>query len=66
MGKIPQRIIIYAKDVEVITGRRPRTAYLLMNKVRAFYNKGNREYITIYEFCSFMKIDVGEVMEVLG
>lgn len=66
MGKIPQRIIIYAKDIEIITGRRSRTAYLLMNKVRAHYNKGQREYITIYEFCSYMKIDERVVREVLG
>ena len=65
MNKIPPRIIIYAKDVENITGRRRRTAYLLMQKIKAHYRKTNEDCITITEFCMYMKIEEKLVREFL-
>ena len=50
---IPKRIVIYAKDVSNITGRRPRTARKLLAQIREKYKKKEGEFITIFEFCEF-------------
>lgn len=53
---IPHRIIIYAKDVQNITGRRPRTCYTILEKIRKYYNKRKDAPVTIKEFSEFMTI----------
>ena len=57
MKKDPARIVIYAKDIEKITGRRPRTCYTILQKIRVFYNKNKNDFVTAKEFCTFLNID---------
>jgi hypothetical protein len=57
MKKDPARIVIYAKDIERITGRRPRTCYTILQKIRTFYNKNKNDFVTAKEFCTFLNID---------
>ena len=57
MKKISTRIVIYAKDIERITGRRPRTCYSILQKIKSFYNKQKNDLVTIKEFSQFMNID---------
>ena len=65
MKKIPSRIVIYAKDVEKITGRRPRTCYAILQKIKSFYNKQKNDFVTVKEFCHFLHIDEELVKEYL-
>ena len=53
---IPNRIVIYAKDIMDITGRKERAARKLLSKIRKKYNKANGEFITIKEFSEYTKI----------
>ena len=57
MHRIPPRIVIYARDVENITGRKRRTAYLLMQKIKIYYNKTEKDFLTVPEFCAYMKME---------
>jgi len=57
MNKIPPRLVIYARDIENITGRKRRTAQIIMQKIRVFFNKGEKDFITVTEFCQFMNIE---------
>ena len=50
---IPNRIVIYAKDVMNITGRKERAARKLLAKIRKKNEKKEGEFISIEEFCSF-------------
>jgi hypothetical protein len=61
----PARIIIYAKDVERITGRRLRTCYTILEKIRKHYNKNKNDFITVKEFCLFLNIDESLVKDFL-
>jgi len=54
---IPNRIVIYAKDIMNITGRKERAARKLIAKIRKEYNKPNGTFITVKEFCAYTKID---------
>jgi ribosomal protein S3 len=53
---IPQRVVIYTKDVENITGKKNKAARRLLQKVREQSGKTNEELITIHEFCQFTGI----------
>ena len=59
--KVPSRLIIYAKDVQNITGRRPRTARRLLEKIRIYYKKPPGSFITIKEFSEYTGIGVEEI-----
>jgi hypothetical protein len=53
---IPTRIVIYAKDITNITGRKERTARKLLSQIRIKYQKNKGEFITVGEFCKFTGI----------
>lgn len=63
--KIPSRIAIYAKDVQNITGRKPRTARRILSQIRRRYNKLPNEFVTAKEFCAFTGIKEDEVLPYL-
>ena len=65
MLPVPARIVIYTKDIENITGRRPRTAQAILQKIRKYYKKGKSEFVTIHEFCEFMRMKEELVREFL-
>ncbi len=54
---IPNRIVIYAKDVMNITGRKERAARHLLAQIRKKYKKKKGSFITTKEFCEFTGIE---------
>ena len=63
--KIPVRIVIYAKDVINITGRKERAAWKMLAQIRKKYNKEKGQFVTIYEFCEFTGIKEERVLPFL-
>ncbi len=55
---IPNRIVIYAKDIMNITGRRERAARKLLAQIRKKYKKKKGEFISIKEFSEFTGLDI--------
>jgi hypothetical protein len=64
-GIVPKRIVIYAKDVENITGRKERTARRLLQKIRRNYGKPKEAFITITEFCEYTGLKIDQVAHFL-
>ena len=62
---VPKRIVIYAKDVENITGRKERTARKLLKLIRHQFNKKKGDFITVDEFCQFTGLRVEQVQPFL-
>lgn len=60
-----QRIVIYPKDVALITGRTERTAQRILTLVRKAYGKKRGDFVTVSEFCLFAGFEEVEVLEVL-
>ena len=48
-----QRVCIYPKDIQRITGKSYRQSTRLMQKVKKDLNKVENEFLTIQEFCSY-------------
>ena len=52
-----QRAVVYATDVEKITGRKPRTARHLLQQIRKKLGKAKQEFITVQEFAEHTGIN---------
>ena len=48
-----QRICIYPKDIQRITGKSYRQSARIMQKAKKELNKLENEFLTIQEFCSY-------------
>lgn len=59
------RIYIYPKDVERISGKSYRQARRILDNVRCKCNKDKNQPVTILEFCKIMKLDIEEVKQFL-
>jgi hypothetical protein len=56
MKTLPNRIILYTKDVVNITGKKERTARNLLARIRKANNKLKGDLVTIEEFCAFTRL----------
>jgi hypothetical protein len=62
---IPNRIVIFAKDVMNITGRRERAARDLLQRIRENNGKGAKQFVTVSEFCNYSGLPEEEVKRFL-
>lgn len=60
------RICIYAKDVQAITGRSLNFSRLLLKEMRKELGKGKSDFITIEEFCRYKGLNCEEVRNTLN
>lgn len=52
-----QRIVIYPKDIMIITGRSERYSRNLLKQIKSSYSKLKHQPLTIDEFCQYMGFD---------
>ncbi|MCW3074285.1 MAG: hypothetical protein JWP69_1354 [Flaviaesturariibacter sp.] len=53
MATIPNRIVVYAKDIMNITGRRERAARKLLAQIRKRAKKKKGSFVSVEEFCNY-------------
>lgn len=59
-------MIIYPKDIQIITGRSVSYAQYIIRVIRRQLGKNKNQFITRKEFCKFAGLDPDEVDEYLG
>ena len=64
--RTPNRIIICAKDIQMITGKCERTARRIIAKIRMNYNKPEHAFITLDEFCAYCGLKREDVLTVIN
>lgn len=65
MNPIPCRLVIYAKDVQKITGRRERSSYVLLQQIRKYFRKDPKAFVTVEEFCVYTGLREEDVISFL-
>ena len=60
-----QRLCIYPKDVQRITGRSERYSRNLIRKIMQELNKKEHQFLTVSEFCIYTGIDEKKVKEII-
>jgi len=63
--KIPNRVVVYPKDIENITGRKPRAARKLLQNIKKAFQKEKDQFITAQEFSAYTGIEESIVREYL-
>ena len=58
-----QRICIYPKDIQLITGKSDRYARRLIADIKVSLKKEKHQLVTIEEFCAFMGLSKQEVTD---
>jgi len=59
------RICIYTKDVQLITGKSERHCREIIKKTRHFSNKQKHQPVTIHDLCEYLGIDPGKIIPLL-
>ena len=65
LNPLPPRLVIYAKDVMNITGRKERTAQKLLAEIRKKLNKAGHAFVSVEEFCAYTGLKEERVREFL-
>lgn len=60
------RLVIYAKDLMIITGRSKRTALRILERIRKRFNRPPRSMVTVHDFCAYSGIPEERVREILA
>lgn len=60
-----ERICIYPKDIQIITGKSERYGRNLIKKIKKAFNKQDHQFVTIEEFCIYTGLSIQEVKEKL-
>jgi len=50
---IPRRMVIYAKDIETITGRKRTAARNMIRQIKIMFKKERNDFITVREFSHY-------------
>jgi hypothetical protein len=58
-----QRIIIYQKDIQRITGKKEKASRNLLKKIKKSLNKTEESFISLDEFCIYTGLDREEVID---
>ena len=60
-----ERICIYPKDVQVVTGKSERWGREIIKKIKAQFSKQDHQLVTIDEFCTYLGLDSSTVRQLL-
>jgi hypothetical protein len=60
-----ERLCIYPKDIQIVTGRSERYGRNLIKKIREAFRKENHQFVTIEEFCTYAGLSCQTVIEKL-
>lgn len=57
------RVVIYPKDIMIITGKSERYSRYLIQRIKKHLKKKDHQVVSINEFCEYMGLVQSEVME---
>jgi hypothetical protein len=60
------RLCIYPKDIQIITGKSDRYGRYLIKKIKEHFNKEQHQVVTIDEFCQYMGLRFDVVLKQLN
>ncbi|MDQ6812223.1 MAG: hypothetical protein M3040_00565 [Bacteroidota bacterium] len=60
-----ERLCIYPKDIQVVTGRRERYGRNLIKKIKDHFQKEQHQIVTVEEFCQYLGLHPEAVLKQL-
>ena len=59
------RLVIYAKDIQTVTGKSERTSRTILKKVRESFSKEKHQAVSVNEFCEYIGLPTEQVVKLL-
>jgi hypothetical protein len=59
------RLCIYPKDIQIITGKSDRYGRYLIQRIKDHFNKQQHQVVTVEEFCLYMGLQLDAVVKQL-
>jgi hypothetical protein len=59
------RLCIYPKDIQVVTGRSERYGRNLIKKIKEYFNKPSHQVVTVEELCQYLGLQPDAVVKQL-
>ncbi|MBD3637582.1 MAG: hypothetical protein HUJ25_09530 [Crocinitomicaceae bacterium] len=56
-----KRVVIYPKDIMIITGKSERYSRYLIQRIKKYLKKEDHQVVSISEFCSYMGLNESEI-----
>ncbi len=60
-----ERVCIYPKDIQLITGKSERWGREIIKKIKQQFKKGEHQLVTIDEMCLYLGLNPEEVRKIL-
>ena len=60
-----ERVVIYPKDVHIVTGKSQRWARNIIKEIKQALSKQEHQLVSVDEFCSYMGLDNAQVKQQL-
>ncbi|MDR0227592.1 MAG: hypothetical protein LBI72_00775 [Flavobacteriaceae bacterium] len=64
--KVRMRMCLFPTDIMDLTGKSYKAVLVLMQNIRKTYNKPQKAFISIEEFCTYTGLNEEEVRQNLG
>jgi hypothetical protein len=59
------RLCIYPKDIQIITGKSDRYGRYLIKRIKEHFNKEPHQVVTVDEFCQYLGLQLDVVVKQL-
>lgn len=56
-----KRVVIYPKDIMIITGKSERYSRYLIQRIKKHLGKEEHQVVSIAEFCTYMGLDPADI-----
>jgi hypothetical protein len=60
-----ERLCIYPKDVQVVTGRSARYGRNLISQIKKKFSKESHQLVSIEEFCNYTGLEKASVLQLI-
>lgn len=60
-----KRVVIYPKDIMIITGKSERYSRYLIQRIKQHLKKEQHQVVSISEFCTYMGLEPEEVEQTI-
>lgn len=60
-----KRVVIYPKDIMIITGKSERYSRYLIQRIKKHLGKDDHQVVSISEFCEYMGLDELEIQSTI-
>ena len=60
-----KRVVIYPKDIMIITGKSERYSRYLIQRIKKHLKKEDHQVVSVSEFCEYMGLEENEINSIL-